>query len=233
MYIYMYLCIHNTLAPSAVINLMVEDINSTSLVASFSTPASPNGVILQYNIRYLPVLNGLPSGEEVTLVVLPNHAGVYTETLSDLLAFTMYRVRVAAVTSAGQGQEEERFASTDPAASSPPTNLSVVAIMSESVTLTWEYPETPRGSIQGYIIRYHPSSDLDSTLEENITLASENDNALQSYTIFNLTPFPSYTLTVRAYSFGSDPFVLHQGMETGSLHILTAESGILIESVAL
>ena len=209
-------------------DLTVQDVNSTALMVSYSTPSSPNGVILGYNIRHVPVLNGMPTAaEETAIMVPPNDAGDYTEIISDLVAFTMYRVRVAAVTSIGQGEVEERFASTDPTSSSPPTNFTAVAITSDSVTLTWGYPETPRGIIQGYILRYHPTHDLDDTREENITLPTENDDRMQHSAISELVPFTSHTIAVRAFSFGSDPFVVHQGVESDPLIILSEEAGLL------
>ena len=215
------------LAPSAVTDLMLQDVNSTALVVSYSTPSSPNGIIISYNIHYVPVLNGLSTdAEEITIVISPDDARDHTEIISGLVAFTMYRVRVAAVTSIGQGEVEERVASTDPTSSSPPNNFTAVAITSDSITLTWSYPQTPRGIIQGYIIRYHPTHDLDDTREENITLLTENDNRMQFSTIVNLIPFTSYMFVVRAFSFGSDPFVVHQGVESDPLVILTAETGI-------
>ena len=215
-----------SLAPSAVSNLVVEDVNSTALMVSFSTPDSPNGIILRYNIRYTPVLNSIPSGVgEIIITVSPNDAGVYNKIISvGLAAFTMYRVRVAAVSSAGQGEVEERVVSTDPTGASPPTNFNSITVTPESITLTWGFPETPRGSIQGYVLRYHLTSDMETTQEENITIL-ENDNSMQSFTFSGLLPFTSYTFAVRAYSFGSDPFVVHQGAETELLVRITAEAG--------
>ena len=204
---------------------MVDDVNSTALMVSFSAPSTPNGIIIRYDILYVSVSDGSPVGEEVTVMVEPNETGMYTEIISGLVAFTMYRVQAAAVTSIGQGVLVDRIASTDPTASSPPTAFAATTITSDSVTLTWGYPETPRGVIQGYVIRYHLTGSLGIQQEDNITLSTLDDDSMQTFTVSSLTPFTLYSFTVRAYSFGQDPFVVHQGAESTTLDVVTDEAG--------
>ncbi len=207
-------------------NLTVEDVNSTAIMVSFLAPSSPNGIITAYKILYVEIEGGGPVGSEVTILVSPNEMGSFTMVIIDLFAFTMYRVRVVAETSVGPGETVMVIANTDPAASSPPTIFTVTAVSSTSITVSWEYPETPRGIIQGYIIRYYLSSDIDISTEVNVTLSIAGDNNTQTFTITGLLPFTSYCITIRAYSFGENPFIVHQGDESATLTNITAEAGL-------
>ncbi len=222
-------------APGAVTNLTVEDVNSTSLMVSFSTPLSPNGQITRYDILYVQVssdLQPLMGEEEQTITIQPDEMEMFSEIISRLTPFTNYRIRVVAFTSIGQGELTIRFGVTDPDASSPPTNFRSVTVTSDSVMLEWAYPETPRGIIQGYIIQYHRTDmNTNNPQLENITLTTDDDDSSQNFTISGLIPFTSYNFIVRAYSFGSDPFIVHLGAESVELVIVTGEAGMYVCTV--
>ena len=165
---------------------------------------------------------GDSSSTEQTINITANQD---TITIAGLEAFTMYRITVVAATRIGLGEGISRFANTDPAASSSPTNFTAESTTSNSITLSWGYPETPRGSIEGYVVQYSTSSSLDNAIEQNITLELSNDDTTQMYIVEGLLPDTEYFLAVRAYSFGFDVFVIHEGIESVLGPIRTQEAG--------
>ena len=187
---------------------------------SWSVPNNTNGVILHYNISYSIDLNGMLT-ETFSLVIMATNVGTYSIILSDLTPFTRYRVSVSAATRIGEGESAVGFVTTDPSASSPPTNLSAIGINSTAIMLTWGYPSDPRGSIEGYIITYGTSSILENEVNElNFTLMLPNDIQMQTTVIDGLFPFTCYFFRLIAYSFGN------LGMETEIFGpVRTGESG--------
>ena len=165
---------------------------------------------------------GDSSSTEQTINITANQD---TITIAGLEAFTMYRITVVAATRIGLGEGISELANTDPAASSPPTNFMVESTTSNSITLSWGYPETPRGSIEGYVVQYSTSSSLVNAIEQNITLELSNDDTTQMYIVEGLLPDTEYFLAVRAYSFGFDVFVIHEGIESVLGPIPTEEAG--------
>ncbi|ORU94951.1 MAG: hypothetical protein A6F71_10075 [Cycloclasticus sp. symbiont of Poecilosclerida sp. M] len=169
---------------------------------------------------------GASSSTEQTINITANQDVAYAVNITGLEAFTIYTITVVAATRIGLGEELSQFANTDPAASSPPTNFTVESTTSNSITLSWDYPETPRGSIEGYVVQYGTSSSLNGAIDQNITLEIRNDNRSQMYTAEGLLPFTEYYFVVRAYSFGFDLFVIHEGMESNVVGpIRTEEAG--------
>ena len=110
-------------------------------------------------------------------------------TLTDLLPYTSYALCVQASTVAGPGNISSLVTDrTYPEPSSPPTNFAISSFNSTSVALTWGYPMTPRGLIQGYV------------LMKNITI-STFDTSVLSFTCLNLMPYTDYVFSVRAYCY--------------------------------
>ena len=198
---------------------MVVGINSTALNVSFSPPSRPNGMIVRYEISYVPTSD---SSSGNTDIVQSSEEEVI---IGGLEPFTEYNVSVVAVTSAGAGESMETIGRTVSAASSPPTNFVATITASDYVTFMWGYPEVPRGIIQGYIILYYPTGSQGSPSEQNITLPMDDDDGAQMSNITGLTPFTSYTFRIRAYSFEENPFRIFQGMDSDPLEIETLESG--------
>ena len=212
----------HSVVPGPVGSLALIDINSTVVRVSWSAPNDTNGILLHYNISYSIDLNGMLT-ETLSLVVMATNVGTYSIILSDLTPFTRYRVSVSAATRIGEGESVVGFVITDPSASSPPTDLSAVSINSTAIMLTWGYPSDPRGSVEGYIITYGTSSILEN--EVNLTLTIPDDRQTQTIVIDELAPFTLYFLGVQAYSFGSDPFVVHLGAQAIFGPVRTGESG--------
>ena len=161
-----------------------------------------------------------PAIEQTVNVSVEEILDSYTIILSDLQPFTGYNIIVTAATRVGEGTERTTSISTDPAASSPPTDISAVAINSSAIMLAWNYPENPRGVIQGYMIMYGTDSFQNAI---NITLEMANDNRTQSIDIDELQPFTEYQFKVNAFSFGDG--IVHIGIESEIIREMTLEAG--------
>ena len=206
----------------------MNGLNSTTIEVTWSTPASTNGNLLRYRVLYASVQEG---AQEINITDDLNTATMYSETIGGLIPFTTYDVTVSAFTRIGEGDVEVRSVSTDPAASSVPTNVSLGVVNSTAVMLTWGYPQIPRGVIQGYIITYRRSGNLaGESAMRNITLEVDDDNRTQTAIIDGLFPHTSYSFMIRAYSFGVDPFIIHNGTIFDAGPITTAQAGTYIPS---
>jgi hypothetical protein len=214
--------------PGPVTNLMARDLNSTSILVTFSPPSSPNGIITRYEVRYVESPEGTSTagGEQVIIITESLDMSVFEVNITGLAAFTRYLISVLASTSIGFGTPENRTVITDPTASSPPTNVRAEATSSQNISVTWGYPTDPRGEIAGYLIRYSSSS-ASATL--NLTLPSLNNQSEQTQVIGGLVPFTNYSITVRAYSFGDD--IIHTGMESAVVVVRTLEAGMQNENL--
>ena len=157
---------------------------------------------------------------------------MFEVTITGLEPFTEYSVGVVAETSIGPGTAENQTVTTDPTAFSPPTNVSAVAVSSNSISITFSYPATPRGVIEGYIIRYDLTSDMlgAGAMELNLTLSPRDDQSPQMEMIGGLMPFTQYSITIRAYSFGEG--VVHNGELSAVVMVRTLEAG-MCEALAL
>ncbi len=205
---------------------MAQDVSATVVVVTFSPPSSPNGIITRYQITYMET--SIESSVPQTIDITENlNAAIFTVNITDLLAFTGYSISVRAATSIGLGEADSRTAFTDPAASSPPINVTAMAIASDAILVSWNYPLVPRGEIEGYVVRYYSDSPLVGGGTRNITLPTRDDDSMIMQVIGGLVPFTQYSFTVRAFSFGDDNME-HAGMESGAVMARTMEAGMCI-----
>ena len=200
----------------------MEETGPTSIVANWSTPAEPNGILLHYNVY-------LEREEETGFMMIgmrqiPAVEGMddYSTSFNNLLAFTLYRVHVSAETRIGEGPSVSDFVNTDPDGASPPTNVAAETINSTAIRVSWSYPEIPRGNITGYHIFHNIIQDGQTT----INLSTINDMSDQTYVFGGLDPFTYYQFQVVAFAetpelthFGdpSDP-VVEQTSEDSKIH---------------
>ena len=207
--------------PGPVAGLMVVDLNSTAIRVSWSPPTITNGIITQYNVTISQ--SGIPPE-----IVTNTNLSSYTLTFSGLTAFTEYTVTVTATTRIREGVAETRAVMTDPFAASAPSPVSAEPVNSTSVIVGWSYPVSPRGEIIGYQIEVINDSSpmmmmmVVNTL--NVTLTMLNDVSNQALLVNGLRPYTFYFFSVRAFSFGMDPFVIHLG-EAGEARQRTNEAG--------
>ena len=111
--------------------------------------------------------------------------------------------------------------------SSPPQNFTVEVLNTTAVEISWSYPDSPNGEIQGYTILYAEFPD-DIEVLINITLDTIDDTSDQSYVIFDLLPFTQYSFRVRAFSFDDDNETLsssHIGIASDEMIVRTDEDG--------
>ena len=210
--------------PGSVTNFSVDEVNETAISVEWQAPQEPNGIILDYEIFYR--VAGATENEFITISVTDlMSVDTFQRSITGLMAFTDYDVRMRAGTSAGFGMYTAfQTVRTDPASASAPT-LTALVLNSTSIMLEWTYPSMPRGNIIGYLVNSNASvsnvpagvsvSSDDDGIEVNITLETVNDMSNQQLVFASLTPSVFYSFTVRAYSFQledeNSPFFLHLG----------------------
>ena len=107
--------------------------------------------------------------------------------------------------------------------SSPPQNFTFVVLNSTAIKLSWKYPVSPNGKIEGYSILFAKLSVTKVTIK-NITLDTINDASDQTTVVAGLLPFTEYSFRVRAFSFDQPNFT-HIGIATDEAIVRTAEDG--------
>ena len=108
--------------------------------------------------------------------------------------------------------------------SSPPQNFTVEVLNSTAVEISWSYPESPNGEIQGYTMLYAEFPD-DMEILINITLDMIGDTSDQSYVILDLLPFTQYRFRVRAFSLDDENDFTHIGIASDEFIVRTNEDG--------
>ena len=163
--------------PTGFDNPVLSDIQSHSVMVSWSSPSSPNGIITGYSVHFS---NGTVvfSGDSNTTVV------------AGLSPYTNYTFKVTVCNSAGCA---ESFV-TGETLQAPPTGLlapTVKGLSSKSVEVSWQPPSKPNGVITSYQLQRDGS-----VIFEGLEL-SYDDDALEGDT--------QYTYVVKAFnSAGSD-----------------------------
>ena len=138
--------------PSAPQSVELDTHSAYALTVMWSPPSAPRGNP-NYIIRFIET--SLASTLNVSMWnVTSVAAGQLTATLQRLKPFTKYSVRVAAVTTCGQGEYSgPRVARTGEAPPGPPTDVTVVASLPTSIVISWEAPLEARGNITHYNVR--------------------------------------------------------------------------------
>ena len=217
----------SVLGPSAPQNLVVEETGPTSIMANWSGPASPNGILLHFNI-YLE-REGDQQFDVIETRLVPAIDGIddYTMSFDNLTAFTLYRVEVSAETRIGEGPRVSDLVNTDPDGASPPTNVVVETINSTAIRVSWGYPEIPRGNITGYTV----FTDAVVNGQMNVTLERVNDMSGQMQVFGGLDQFTNYTFQVAA--FAVTPEQIHFGQPSEPIMRQTDEDGKATFAVCL
>lgn len=197
------------------------ELSATAIEVSWTTPSSPNGILLHFIIYFALDVNGVFDEDSVRVNAIDD----YTFVLSNLTEFSRYRIQLTAATRIGESvRTTAMFVETDPDSASPPSFVSGSTINSTAVELTWGYPDMPRGNISGYTIFHNATRDGNFTTF-NFTLSVINDQNNQRFLFGGLRPFTCYKFQVAAYSF-SDDFQLHFGAYNDEAAVVcTAEAG--------
>ena len=101
--------------------------------------------------------------------------------------------------------------------------------------MSWEYPESPNGEIQGYSILSAEPPAIEQVIM-NITLAMVNDDSNQTAVVNDLTPFTRYSFRVRAFSFGDPmdrPNFTHIGIASNEIIVRTDEDGKMLLAICM
>lgn len=151
------------------------------------------GIVTGFNIYYCPVsVNDTASpciGSEKNKFVNGSHEE--KSVIENLMPFTYYKVVVAAVTRAGEGEHSNgkivRTAESAPTIGA--TNITYGSRTESSITLQWDAPDPPFGNIVKYIIYGGPKI-------ESLSV-SPNQTHFQ-FTLTNLTGFTDYKIQLMA-----------------------------------
>lgn len=132
-------------APDDVRPPTLEVLSATSIKVTWSAPGNPNGVITKYEVLY----NFKESQGNVQI----KDVGLSVEvTLTGLLAYTQYEVRIKACTKEGCSTGEARSARTfeAPPESQDAPDFQSLYITARGLLVTWNEPRKPNGFIVLY-----------------------------------------------------------------------------------
>eukprot|EP00058_Branchiostoma_floridae_P021414 XP_002606904.1 hypothetical protein BRAFLDRAFT_126362 [Branchiostoma floridae] len=143
-------------------NVTVQAETSRSLLVKWKPPPLQDrrGIITTYRVYYYvtPTVRGkrTPTAERNASVNITDDAQPVQFSLSGLEPFTLYSVRLSAVTSQGEGNKSPPTgARTSQAApSDPPADVQINDIAVNNITLSWTPPSQPNGIIRYYIIKH-------------------------------------------------------------------------------
>uniref|UniRef100_A0A8C5Q2H1 Protein tyrosine phosphatase receptor type Q n=1 Tax=Leptobrachium leishanense TaxID=445787 RepID=A0A8C5Q2H1_9ANUR len=141
--------ITNETIPGPPLHLAGERVGSAGILLSWNIPQNPNGKILAYSVVYREICPWV----QPTYSVVTTNADSFEVLLTSLTPGTTYEIKVAAANSAGLGSYSDSF--LFPTAESAPgkvVNLTVEALNSSAVNLTWFLPRQPHGKITNFKI---------------------------------------------------------------------------------
>ncbi|XP_044179418.1 receptor-type tyrosine-protein phosphatase S-like isoform X11 [Acropora millepora] len=176
--------------PSAPQDLRAWNLSESSVFVTWREPSHVNGNLKGYKVYYKPASDSKFMSREV--------GGKTTQvTLHFLTPFTLYNVKVLAVTGAGGGNASAVTVTTDETAPSHDIQLKVLKFDSRSIELSWTPPSRRNGKI-GYFLSYWkfqgsflPRQDLKS-----IRLPGK----ITSKVVRELKPYSEYKFEIVAYN---------------------------------
>ncbi|XP_055030835.2 phosphatidylinositol phosphatase PTPRQ [Misgurnus anguillicaudatus] len=187
----------NESVSDAVGNLTCSGLDWDSVYMEWEPPIYPNGEILHYIIR------SEDQEEEAHPFMLSN---TLVHTFAGLLPDTFYILSVAAVNSAGTGEEANCTAHTPPeSVPGPSQSLTVTAVSSDSVSLIWQRPARVPGLLQGYNVEIQRlarncemKGDVESCVEsEDVEWVDGETNGV---TLSSLLKYRKYRIRVVAFT---------------------------------
>uniref|UniRef100_A0A8C0YRV5 Protein tyrosine phosphatase receptor type Q n=1 Tax=Cyprinus carpio carpio TaxID=630221 RepID=A0A8C0YRV5_CYPCA len=187
----------NESVSDAVGNLTCSGFGWNSVYMEWELPIHPNGEILYYLIR---------SGdleEEAHPLVLTH---TVAHTFIGLSPNIFYVISVAAVNSAGIGDEANCTAHTPPeSVPGPPHSLTIMDVTSDSVSLRWQHPVHVPGLLQGYNVEIQqlarnckPEQHMESCVENELVEWVEGETS--GVTISPLLKYREYRIRLVAFT---------------------------------
>ncbi|XP_030018448.1 receptor-type tyrosine-protein phosphatase S isoform X20 [Sphaeramia orbicularis] len=141
----------------------VEAVNSSSIKVIWRspTPTKQHGQIRGYQVHYVRMVNGEPTGQPVIKDILIDDAQTeYDDStehemiITELLAETTYSVTVAAYTTKGDGARSKPKLVTTTGAVPEKPRLMVSTTNMGTALLQWHPPALTHGPLQGYRLRF-------------------------------------------------------------------------------
>ncbi|XP_030646363.1 LOW QUALITY PROTEIN: protein sidekick-1 [Chanos chanos] len=139
-------------------NIQVNTLSSTQLEVQWEPPPveTQNGIIQGYKIHYWEMDNQNET-EKVKILFLPET----TIRLKNLTSYTFYLVKLSAFNAAGDGPfSEPRRGRTLQAAPSAPSFISFSEVTSTTLNVSWGFPLSPNGVVEGYRVVYEPTAPI-------------------------------------------------------------------------
>ncbi|KAI4902613.1 hypothetical protein NFI96_032935 [Prochilodus magdalenae] len=186
----------NESVSEAVGNLSCSGLDWDSVYMEWEPPVNPNGEILLYLIS---------SADQKDEVYPLTFANPVIFTFSGLKPDSFYVISVAAVNSAGPGEDANCTAHTLPeSVPGPPRNLTALNISSTAVTLTWLRPARVPGLLLGYNVqrqrlgRSCESVEDPSCVESEVVLSVKGTGDEETVTLQSLLKYRLYRIRVVA-----------------------------------
>uniref|UniRef100_A0A8C5I5T9 protein-tyrosine-phosphatase n=1 Tax=Gouania willdenowi TaxID=441366 RepID=A0A8C5I5T9_GOUWI len=132
----------------------VEAVNSSSIKVIWRSPmpTKQHGQIRGYQVHYVRMVNGEPTGQPVIKDILIDDAQEMI--INELLAETTYSVTVAAYTTKGDGARSKAKLITTTGAVPDKPRLMVSTTNMGTALLQWHPPAVTHGPLQGYRLRF-------------------------------------------------------------------------------
>ncbi|XP_067022800.1 receptor-type tyrosine-protein phosphatase delta-like isoform X6 [Acropora muricata] len=170
--------------PTAPQDLRAWNLSESSVFVTWREPSHVNGNLKRYEVYYKPVSGSNFMSREVE--------GKTTQvTLHFLTPFTLYNVKVLAVTGAGGGNASAVTVTTDETVPSAPQDLRAWNLSESSVFVTWREPSHVNGNLKGYKVYYKPAS-------ESKFMSREVEGKTTRVTLHSLISFTLYNVKVIA-----------------------------------
>uniref|UniRef100_A0A8C1W7I8 Sidekick cell adhesion molecule 1a n=1 Tax=Cyprinus carpio TaxID=7962 RepID=A0A8C1W7I8_CYPCA len=139
-------------------NIQINTLSSTQLEVQWEPPPAEtqNGIIQGYKILYWEMDNQNET-ERVKILFRPET----NMRLKNLTSYTYYMVKLSAFNAAGDGPfSEPRRGRTLQAAPSAPSFISFSEVTSSTLNVSWGFPLSPNGVVEGYRVVYEPSAPI-------------------------------------------------------------------------
>ncbi|CAB3401714.1 unnamed protein product [Caenorhabditis bovis] len=205
-------------APGFVRDLRVKALSPNEVHVQWLAPLVQRGTIVGYDISYR-LKHRLACPEEEPRDVSRDFVTVYNHkdldyTITGLLPYSLYEVRVRARTTELGPEETKEVSTEQQPPSSPPLNLESTYALERSLSFQWEPVDCSQR--HGHIVNYEYEilgQDDWAKLERQIANTSD-----LRVTIDGLTPYTKYVMRVKAYnSIGGGP-------NTENLVVMTAKA---------
>ena len=167
----------------------VTVLSATSVLASWTPPLQPNGIIARYEL----ILGGGGASNGVSSSVFSGQA--LSTTVNGLQPYMSYTLLVQACTSGGCGPSNTTGFLTLQAAPSSQPSPAVTTVNATAVRVDWTAPPTPNGVLTQYDVR-----ERGAPFSGNGALVQSLGAGVFSLVVGGLAPFTTYQFAVVSYT---------------------------------